>query len=423
MKVALSLALLVTAAATPQVEYFRYQRPIAAQGTAGQACVTLDAATFAHSEPGLVDLRLWSDGAQTPYAIHRAAPAAGAERTVEPLNRGQKHGQTVFDAAMPDGPYGDIELNIGAQNFIASVTVAGSQSETGGPETKVGNFTIFDLTRQRLGRSTVLHLPQADFRYLHFSIAGPIAPESVTSIVVGRLPAGKPKYMTVAEQTHARQQSRFTTIEFGVPRNVPVDRIVFVPGAEPANFTRDVTITVAAAAPAQSAPASTSEVQNASLGGVSGNLLRVDSVQEGRRIDEERLTIDAAEMQFDRDTKWTVRIDNGDDAPLSLASVRLEAIEQSLCFNAETGRVYTLYYGDAALGAPRYDYAALFSFDANAAQATEGPEQPNPAYRPRPDDRPFTERYPALLWIALIAVIVLLGAIALRSARRGPQTP
>jgi hypothetical protein len=51
-----------------------------------------------------------------------------------------------------------------------------------------------------------------------------------------------------------------------------------------------------------------------------------------------------------------------------------------------------------------------------------GPEEPNPAHQARPDGRPFTERHPALLWIALILVIAMLGGIALRSAKPAEQT-
>jgi hypothetical protein len=47
--------------------------------------------------------------------------------------------------------------------------------------------------------------------------------------------------------------------------------------------------------------------------------------------------------------------------------------------------------------------------------ATLGAEMANAAYQPRPDERPFTEKHPALLWAALIVVIALLGAVALRS--------
>ena len=97
-------------------------------------------------------------------------------------------------------------------------------------------------------------------------------------------------------------------------------------------------------------------------------------------------------------------------------------IERSLCFDATAAAAYTLYFGDPALASPRYDYATLFAHEPNAAKAALGPEQPNPTWHPRPDPRPFTERHPALLWIALIAVVALLGAIALRSARRPAQT-
>jgi hypothetical protein len=92
-------------------------------------------------------------------------------------------------------------------------------------------------------------------------------------------------------------------------------------------------------------------------------------------------------------------------------------LERKLCFEAEGVSSYILYYGDPALTAPSYDYAKLFTLQANATRVTAGAEQANPAYQPRPDTRPFTERHPALLWVALAAVIALLGAIALRSVK------
>jgi hypothetical protein len=148
----------------------------------------------------------------------------------------------------------------------------------------------------------------------------------------------------------------------------------------------------------------------------------VHSEQNGHRIDDERFAIDAPAVDFGAPTKWTVKIDNGDDVPLTLESVRLQILERSLCFEAAPNTRNTLFYGDPALAAPRYDYATLFTPQADASTVTAGPEQPNPIYEPRPDVRPFTEKHPALLWMVLIAVIALLGGIALRSARRPPQT-
>ncbi len=317
---------------------------------------------------------------------------------------------------MPEAPYSDIQLAVTGQNFIATVTVFGSQTEAGTRETRLGAFTIFDLSHQRLGRSTVLHLPQSDFRYLHFRIAGPISPESVTGLWVMRLPASQPRYVTVAETASVRQKGHSSVVEFTVPANVPVDRIVVVPGASLALFSRD---TNASAAPLSQPPADGTEPPQTVSS--SGNLLRVHSEQSGHRIDEERLSLDAPQVEFATAARWTITIDNGDDVPLTFKSIRLEMLQRNLCFEAAAGAPYTLFYGDPALSPPRYDYARLFAKRVDEVEATAGPEQPNHAYQPRPDERPFTEKHPVLLWVALIAVIALLGGIALRAGRRATQ--
>jgi hypothetical protein len=410
-----TIASILIAVAPPSIDYFHYQRPIPGVPPAGQACVVLDPQLFSRATPGLADLRLYRDGSDAAYAIHLAAPAPGGEKQIAPLNLGKRGGQTVFDAAMPADRYSDVLLAVSAQNFIAAVTVSGSQAETGAAETRLGAFTIFDLTRQKLGRSTVLHLPDSDFRFLHFRIAGPIEPESITGISVERLPSSPPRYITVAESAQASRQGRTSVFEFNVPAHVPVDRIEFAPSTEPVNFTRDVSVSVL---PIVEHPPNDAEpVATTAFG---GNLLRVRSVQEGRRIEEQRLTIDASGPALESAATWKVIVDNGDDPPLHFDSVRMEMIERDLCFDAAAGS-YALYYGDPALTAPSYDYARLFAFDPHAARLTLAPEQPNAAWRPRPDARPFTERHPALLWVALVLVVVVLGAIALRSARTTSQ--
>jgi len=117
--------------------------------------------------------------------------------------------------------------------------------------TRIGSFTVFDLTGQKLSRSTVLHLPELDFRFLHFSVAGPLKPESITGLSVERLPASQPEYQTVAESAQVTQKGRSSVLEFTVPAHLPVDRIAFLPGASPALFSRDVSIKVAPLPPAR----------------------------------------------------------------------------------------------------------------------------------------------------------------------------
>ncbi|HEV2279002.1 MAG TPA: DUF3999 family protein [Acidobacteriaceae bacterium] len=418
MRVHAAVVLLAIAAATPEARYFRYERPVNVQAPNGsgaaQACAVLDASVFPHAQDGLGDLRLYRGSAETPYVIRTAAPVQGSAQKIAVLNLGSRAGQTAFDAAMPEGQYSDLKLDVSGANFIATVNVTGSQTEGAARGTKLGSYTIFDLTDQKLGRSTILHLPRSDFRYLHFAIDGPVKPAQIGGLSIDRLPQSEPRYTVIAETTQITQKGHDTIIQFSVPANVPVDRIMFVPGAKPANFSRDVTVTVR---PLPARNSSEEEMPRSTSG--YGNLLRVHGVHDGRRIDEEHLSVDMPGFSSgEAGSDWAITIENGDDPPLELKSVRLEMIQRKLCFDAVAGASYTLYYGDPALAAPRYDYARLFVAEKSPLEATLGPEQANPDYQRRPDTRPFTERHPWLLWVALAVVVLVLGAVALRTAKQ-----
>ena len=405
------LLLFAIGASASPTQYFRYQRAVASTEQRGETCIPLSADVFAHAAPGLADLRLYRGPVEVPYAIRQAAPSRTATQPVPLLNLGLRGKITVFDAAMPEGSYSDVELTIAATNFIAVVTVTGKGTKLDAHGTKLGSFTIFDLSGQKLGRSTVLHLPLSNFRFLHFEITGPLAPDQVTGISPVHLPTQQPAYLTVQSSTRVLQKDRHTVIEFDIPAHVPVDRILFTPEAQPADFSRSVAVSLAElhAQPAAEGDSPPQPVVSF------GTLLRLHTVEEGKRIDEEQLAMDAPQEPGNVPSRWTVSIDNGDDAPLQLASIRLQMLERTLCFQADSGSRYTLFYGDPALHAPRYDYAMLHNTPSDAQQAEAGAEQINPEYRARPDERPYTEKHPALLWSALVGVVALLGSFALRS--------
>jgi hypothetical protein len=412
------LLLFAAAAPSPEIRYFLYQRPVQLPaGAPAQACVTLDPLLFSHAAPGLADLRLYNGNAETPYALQTSEAALGSPQQVAVLNPGRRKGETVFDAEMPQGSYTDLSLGVAGRDFIATVTVSGSQAQDASP-TRIGAYTIFDLSSQRLGRSTVLHLPNSDFRFLHFAIAGPIAPDKVTGLIVSQRPVVEPEYVTVAQTTRITLEGRDSVAAFTLPPHVPVDRVVFVPGAQPPAFSRDVEVKVAPIAPPPQSVAVYPDAGPPPQPVTSyGDLLRVHRVQNGLRIDEENLSVEPPGADFSGPTQWTVTVRNGDDAPIRLASVRLEMRKRTLCFDSAAGAAYTLYYGDPVLSSPRYDYAVLFVPRLGAVDASFGEEQANPGYQPRPDERPFTEKHPALLWIALGLVVVLLGLVALRSVK------
>jgi hypothetical protein len=64
-----------------------------------------------------------------------------------------------------------------------------------------------------------------------------------------------------------------------------------------------------------------------------------------------------------------------------------------------------------------YDYDRLFAAADKPLLAVLGAERLNPDYHAAADVRPFTERHPEVLWIALIVVICALGVVALKSSR------
>lgn len=411
MKPILAAILVAVASGSPEIRYFQYQRSL--QNTPQhpvQTCVVLDAELLANAAPQLADLRLYHDNQETPYFIHLPAPELQTNKSISPLNLGIRAGETNFDVSMPGGRYSDIELELSAQDFIATATVFGVQRQGDSLRTKLGSYTIFDLTHQRLGRSTILHLPESDFRSLHFQISGPVPPETVRGILIEPLATSEPEYETVAVSSGTLQKNNSSVFELTVLAHVPVDRLVFTLGKEPVNFSREVTVAAAAApAPDGEGPPR--------LASSKGNLLRIHKVQNDHRIDEEQLAIAAPAVNSDLPTNWTVSIENGDDAPLQVESIRLQMLQRRLCFESTGEGQYIFMFGDPALKAPRYDYSALFAPQSDAVVAGLGASQRNPAYQVRPDLRPLSERHPALLWTALIIVIALLGGIALRSTK------
>jgi len=335
----------------------------------------------------------------------------------------------VFDLEMPERPYTDVILGLGGADFLATATVSGMETLDGKP-TALGVFTLFDLTSQHLSRDTTLPLRESTFRYLHVALSvspapGTSRPERFGPAMVedAEAPPSREEqtiYTTVGTATApvAKPTSaRKTRFDFIVPPRVPVERVSFdLPPGYSGNFSRDVVVR----ATPDSVPGN---LEGAALPteAIMGTISRVHTVQAGRKIDEEDLSLPATiGSNLQSSAHVSVEVDNGDDLPLPFAAVRLEMRQRKLCFDApaNTGAALALYYGDPALLAPVYDYQRLFAPSDNALGATLGPEQLNPDYRPPPaETRPFTERYPEVLWIALIAVICALGTVALKSSR------
>ena len=418
----------------------RYERAIQVPAAAGQACAVLDAPIFPHAAPALTDLRIFpaqeamSGGAahEIPYAVTLSEAVTEETQAAQVLNLGSSGGKISFDLEMPARAYTDVTLTLdpAVRDFLATATVTGTDELSGGRRTALGSFTLFDLTAQHLSRDTTLPLVESTFRYLHVVMSVAAAPGSgpgnadkfVPAMVEGaQVPPSRETeivYTTVAETSAITTVGRESRASFVIPVRVPVERvsIQIAPGFK-GNFSRDVRVT--ALAEAETKPAD--DDGRAPLPErISGNILRVHATEAGREIRSEQLGLAAilgANLQSP--AKVEVAIENGDDQPLPIAGVRLEMRQRELCFDASMAAGgLALFYGDAKLLAPVYDYERLFVAADKPLVAELGAEMLNPVFQPPAAEvKPFTERHPEVLWIVLIAVICALGLVALKSSR------
>jgi hypothetical protein len=376
----------------------------------------IDPQIFPHAAPSLKDLRLYRDGREIPYAITLSEPQQPDSDVAHVRNLGLRGRNIVFDVEMPNRPYTEITLDLAGQNFLATATVSGTHDPNYSNQTRLGEFTLFDLTSQHLSRNTTLHLQETSLPYLHIELAVSPAtgnraftatPEMVRGITVPPSREAQSLYTTAATTTTITQRGRQSLATFVLPKRIPVERISFdLAPTYKANFSRDIRIS--------DRPDGSNSVSES----FAGSILRVHLTQAGREIRQEQLSVPAilgSNMQSAATVE--VAVDNGDDTPLPITAIRLEMRQRKICFDVAAAAALTLFYGDPALTAPQYDYAHLFTLSDAMHTAQLGPEQLNPRYHDRPDARPFTDRHPHLLWIVLLIVLCILAVVAIRSSK------
>ncbi|HET8891377.1 MAG TPA: DUF3999 family protein [Candidatus Angelobacter sp.] len=402
--------LLAVIFAAPAVQYFKYQRPLQA-APGGQRYVAVDEAIWKNARPDLGDLRLYSGQQEVPYALLVERGSRESDnKNVRVLQQSVAGGKTQFLIDMADvAEYDHIALKLAAKNFVAHARVEGQDDLHGKQWALLAEPILYDLSKENLGGNSVLRLPLSTYKYLRVTIDGPVQPDDVLAAIaefrqeqkaVWRDVGGAPtvaQLPATAARLDSSREGKATVLTFAVPENVPVERVTLdIDPAQP-NFRRSVQLT---------------DDKDVYIG--AGEIDRVHMVRSGQKIDS-----DAHDVGFSAVGHKTIKviIYNGDDPPLKINSARLQQLERRIYFDAPASGQVTLYYGDEKLEPPVYDYAKLFLLAQDSAPAQVSGETANAAYTGRPDERPWTERHPAVLWIAIVAAVLLLGAIAVRSMK------
>jgi hypothetical protein len=178
----------------------------------------------------------------------------------------------------------------------------------------------------------------------------------------------------------------------------PVDRVRFEVDPKQVNFRRSVML---------------SDASDHRYGATS-EVTRVRMNRAGTAVVSEELDVPIGGLASGH---LKITVDNGDNPPLAISGVQLLSVERRVYFEPQGKSLLKLYYGDNKLDSPVYDYAKFFKADAEAAKAELGPGTHNQAYDGRPDDRPWSERHKAVLWLAMLLAVAVLAALAIRGLR------
>jgi Protein of unknown function (DUF3999) len=384
---------------SPAISYFKYQRQIGTASEGGQHYAVVDETVWQHSLPNLDDLRIYAAGKEIPYARRTMWGSRETEqKTVRLLQPGTLGGKTQFLLDMSGvSEYDRITLTLKTKDYVAHARVEGQDDSHGNQWANLGTTTLFDLTEERLGHNSALHIPVSTYKFLRVTVDGPVKPSDVQGGAAGIERAQEAVWRDLGSEPKQTQVGKVTVLTFAVSDNVPVERVMLAIDSAQGNFQRGI------------------EMQSGKESMIgAGEITRIHMQRNGGKID-----VDRTWLSLSATTHGELRavIHNGDDAPLKITRARLQQYERRIYFDCDAGSSLALYYGDQKLEAPVYDYAKLFQSDVSAVRVQMGGEEANAGYTGRPDERPWSERHPAVLWAAILAAVAILGGIAVRSIK------
>ncbi len=381
------------------ITYFSRQRGVSISSPDRQNYVLIDADVWKYARPDLADIRLYDGQSQVPYAlITQSGGSSTQDSAAKILNLGKTRGRTEFDLDVGGlAEYDRVRLEMDAKNFINRAQVEGRKSVNDSSGSDLGSTTLYDFTNEGLGSNFALKFSTSSFPYLHVRLAPGISPNQVKGAFVSNIAETKAAWTSAGACTATSSAPKQSTFACTISDGEPLDRIVFELPASAVNFNRTVVV---------------SDDKGSEL--ARDSIRRVRLTRAGQTVVSEDLALN---LNLATTNRITVAIENGDDVPLTISQVRPLSIERRIYFDPKGKSAVQLFYGDAKLEAPSYDYGKFFQQSPDAAVAQAGAAEANAQFTGRPDDRPWSERHNGVLWGAMLIAVALLGGLALRGLK------
>jgi hypothetical protein len=388
---------------------WRYSRSIPASADAEPIEIALPPDLIVHSRNRLADLRLLDDrGTETPYVLYvenggetlvRSNPTKIRENSFVP---GQ-FTEVVLEVQTNSLFHNTVKIETPESDFMNWVEIAASD-DTHLWRVVKSRAPISRFRKEGLEGSQTIHYSDNSARYLRLRIFEAAHQFPVTAAQVLTYDTREPERATIPANFVFGNSTPSTatqwTADLGTGQ-LPLMEVSFSSSAP--EFYRAVRI---------SASADGKEWETRA-GGEIYRYKVSDKLEESLRVSFP----ESWGPRF-----WRIEILNGSDAPLTDAVPSLAMVPRYVFFQPVQGRSYRLTYGNAAATAPQYDLQGISARREKPAAArivAPAAEELTSNYA---DPRPYTERHPNLLWLALATAVVLLAYSALR-ALRAPTPP
>jgi hypothetical protein len=406
--------LILSAAATAYdaaIPYFARSRNVTVSAAATQNYFIVDSDVWKFARADLSDVRLYAGESQLAYALVKQSGGSSTEETsAKVLNLGSVAGHAEFDLDVSAlAEYDQVRLQLGAKNFISRAQVEGRRALGDRSGVNLDSSTLYDFTAEGLGSNSNLKFAVASFPYLHVRLAAGIKPDQVKGAYLSNFSETKAAWSGAGQCEPTAGLAKQSTFACTLGEGMPLERIVFEvnsPAGASAgmrNFSRTVIVM----------DEQGSEIQ-------SGSISRVFVKRGGEIVSNEDLAIDVYPRGIN---KVKVIVENGDDTTLPISHIQLLSVQRRIYFDPRGQSSLRLYYGDAKLDAPSYDYQKFFQASPDAAAAQLGPPEANTQFTGRPDDRLWSERHGWVLWAAMLLAVVMIGGIALKGLKASAASP
>jgi hypothetical protein len=388
---------------------WQYSRRILTQGpTEPQlARVALPMEIYAHAQLDLDDLRVIDDeGTEVPFVLHAVQGGASREwRNTLLTDVGFVPGRfthAIVDAGRRQELHNLLELQFDEKDFFSWLEIAASDDRTTWHILR-DRAPLYRFHDDGVERVSNVAYPQTHARWLRLRILDKdkrLLPRH-----------GRVAYEVVEEVERTPAPVTFTKVEPALPREsqwqvdlgnalIPLSAVRFE--ATQSEFHRAVRIAI-------------SEDGNTWMTRCRGDIHRyryTDATSgEGRERASLEVSCPESQARF-----WRVTVLDRNDSPVVGLHPIPEQVTRAMVFRQHPLRSYRLLYGHSRVPAAQYDLTRLLHKQELKSASTSrlGPEELNKNYI---TSEAWTEQHPVLLWTALVIVVAVLGAQAVRAIR------